>query len=120
MITYIRHMMLPILLLASIHLLAQQEAMYSQYMFNTMAVNPAYAGSREVFSTTLLARAQWLGIDGAPISQTLSMDAPLSNKKIGVGLIMFNDRIGLTHNTGMHGSYSYRIRFKKKHLFNGS
>jgi type IX secretion system PorP/SprF family membrane protein len=92
---------------------AQQEAMYSQYMFNTMALNPSYAGSREVFSATLLARAQWLGIEGAPISQTLSMDAPLNNRKVGLGLIIFNDKIGLTNNTGMHGSYAYRIRTKK-------
>lgn len=98
---------------------AQQEAMYSQYMFNTMAINPAYAGSREVFSTTLLARAQWRGIEGAPISQTLSMDAPLYNKKVGIGLIAFNDRIGLTHNTGLHGSYAYRIRFNKYTLSMG-
>ncbi len=98
---------------------AQQEAMYSQYMFNTMAINPAYAGSREVFSATLLARAQWRGIEGAPTSQTLSMDAPLYNKKVGVGLIAFNDRIGLTHNTGIHGSYAYRIRFSRYTLSMG-
>lgn len=98
---------------------AQQEAMYSQYMFNTMAVNPSYAGSREVFSATLLARAQWRGIEGAPTSQTLSMDAPLSNKKIGIGAIIFNDKIGLTNNTGMHGSYAYRIRFEKVTLSMG-
>jgi type IX secretion system PorP/SprF family membrane protein len=116
MIKYIKHIICIVLLAAGMKVQAQQEAMYSQYMFNTMAVNPAYAGSREVFSTTLLARAQWLGIDGAPTSQTLSMDAPLSNKKVGVGLIMFNDRIGLSKTTGVHGSYSYRIRLKKSTL----
>jgi type IX secretion system PorP/SprF family membrane protein len=119
MIQNMRHFILSGLLLLSITVLAQQEAMYSQYMFNTTAVNPAYAGSREVFSATLLARAQWLGIDGAPVSQTLSMDAPLSNKKVGAGLILFNDRIGLTHNVGMHGSYAYRIRLKKSTLSMG-
>ncbi len=101
------------------NLFAQQEPMYSQYMFNTMALNPAYAGSREVFSTTLLARAQWVGIDGAPRSQTLSMDAPIKNKRIGVGLIAFNDKIGLTQNTGAHGSYAYRIRLKRSTLSMG-
>jgi type IX secretion system PorP/SprF family membrane protein len=95
---------------------AQQEPMYSQYMFNTLAVNPAYAGSREVFSATLLARAQWRGIEGAPSSQTLSMDAPLSNKQVGLGLIVFNDKLGLTQNTGVHGSYAYRIRLRKATL----
>jgi len=95
---------------------AQQEAMYSQYMFNTMAVNPAYAGSREVFSVTGLFRAQWVGIDGAPRSQTLSLDAPVSNKKVGLGLIVFNDKIGYTSNTGVHASYAYRLRFRRNSL----
>lgn len=98
---------------------AQQEAMYSQYMFNTMAVNPAYAGSREVFSLTGLYRAQWVGVEGAPISQTISLDAPLANKKVGVGLILFNDKIGYTNNTGAHASYSYRIRFRRNTLSMG-
>lgn len=98
---------------------AQQEAMYSQYMFNTMALNPSYAGSREVFSTTLLARAQWVGIEGAPVSQTLSMDAPIRNKKVGLGLIVFNDKIGYTHNVGAHGSYAYRIRLQRSTLSMG-
>ncbi len=111
--TYIQYLICLTLIVLSLKSNAQQEAMYSQYMFNTMALNPSYAGSREVFSATLLARAQWRGIEGAPVSQTLSMDAPLNNKKVGVGLIVFNDKIGLTHNTGAHASYAYRIRLKK-------
>lgn len=106
-------------LMAYFNVNAQQEAMYSQYMFNTMAVNPSYAGSREVFSMTALARAQWVGIEGAPVSQTLSMDAPIRNKKVGVGMIIFNDRIGLTHNVGAHGSYAYRVRMKRATLSMG-
>ncbi|MCU0442402.1 MAG: type IX secretion system membrane protein PorP/SprF [Bacteroidia bacterium] len=105
--------------LLSVVVYAQQEPMYSQYMFNTMALNPAYAGSREVISTTLLGRAQWLGIEGAPKSQTLSIDAPIRNKKIGIGLIAFNDKIGLSRNTGIHGSYAYRIRFERTTLSMG-
>jgi type IX secretion system PorP/SprF family membrane protein len=116
---HIQHIIYAILLLISFETYGQQEAMYSQYMFNTMAVNPAYAGSREVFSTTLLARAQWVGIEGAPVSQTLSMDAPFNNKKIGAGIIITNDKIGLTHNIGMQGSYAYRIRFEKGTLSMG-
>ncbi|MFA6260979.1 MAG: type IX secretion system membrane protein PorP/SprF [Bacteroidia bacterium] len=98
---------------------AQQEAMYSQYMFNTMTLNPAYAGSREVFSMTLLGRAQWIGVEGAPVSQTLSLDAPISNKKIGLGAIIFNDKIGYTNNTGIHGCYAYRMRFFRNTLSMG-
>ncbi len=78
-----------------------------------MAVNPAYAGSREVFSMTGLFRAQWLGIEGAPVSQTLSMDAPLNNKKVGLGMILFSDKIGYTSNIGAHACYAYRLRFRR-------
>ncbi len=98
---------------------AQQDAMYSQYMFNTLAVNPAYAGSREVLSITGLARAQWRGIEGAPESQTLSLDAGVKNKKVGLGLIVFNDKVGITSNTGAYGIYAYRIRMKKATLSMG-
>ncbi|TZF84987.1 type IX secretion system membrane protein PorP/SprF [Pedobacter sp. BS3] len=90
--------------------LAQQDAMYSQYMFNTMAINPAYAGSRNVVSATALYRSQWTGIAGAPKTFTFTIDAPVSDKKIGLGLQLFNDKLGITRNTGVSASYAYRIR----------
>ncbi|MBY0541804.1 MAG: type IX secretion system membrane protein PorP/SprF [Sphingobacteriaceae bacterium] len=92
---------------------AQQEAMYSQYMFNTLAINPAYAGSRNVTSATALYRNQWVGIQGAPETLTLSIDAPINSKKVGLGLQVFNDRIGVTSTTGAFGSYAYRLRLNK-------
>ncbi|OKS87532.1 PorP/SprF family type IX secretion system membrane protein [Mucilaginibacter polytrichastri] len=93
--------------------LAQQEAMYTQYMFNSLAINPAYAGSRNVTSATALYRSQWVGIQGAPTTATLSIDAPLDNKKIGLGLQVFNDRLGITNTSGAFGSYAFRIRMDK-------
>lgn len=92
---------------------AQQEAMYSQYMFNTLAINPAYAGSRNVTSATALYRNQWVGIQGAPETITFSLDAPLANKKFGLGLQVFNDKIGITNTTGAFGSYAYRVRLNR-------
>ncbi len=92
---------------------AQQEAMYSQYMFNTLAINPAYAGSRNVTSATALYRNQWVGIQGAPETITLSIDAPINSKKVGLGLQVFNDKIGITNTTGAFASYAYRIRLNK-------
>lgn len=89
---------------------AQQEAMYSQYMFNTLAINPAYAGSRNVISATSLYRSQWVGMEGAPETLSFTIDAPLNNKKVGLGLQVFNDKIGVTQNTGALASYAYRIR----------
>lgn len=94
----------------------QQDAMYSQYMFNTLAINPAYAGSRNVISATALYRSQWVGIKGAPETQTLSVDGATANKKVGLGLQLFNDQVGVTKNTGIYGSYAYRLRFDRSTL----
>lgn len=95
---------------------SQQDAMYSQYMFNMLAVNPAYAGNREVLSITGLTRAQWLGIDGAPVSGTLSLDMPISKKNIGLGAQLFTDKIGVTSSSGFYLSYAYRIHLRKSTL----
>lgn len=95
---------------------AQQDAMYTQYMFNTLALNPAYAGSRNVLSATALYRSQWVGVEGAPETQTLSFDSPLRNKKVGLGIQVFNDRIGITKTTGGFASYAYRIIMEKSTL----
>ncbi len=92
---------------------AQQDAMYTQYMFNTLAINPAYAGSRNVLSVTGLFRSQWIGIDGAPETQTLSFDTSIPGKRVGLGLQVFNDKIGITRTTGAYASYAYRIRMER-------
>ena len=72
---------------------AQQDAQYTQYMYNTLAVNPAYAGSRGVLSINALHRSQWVGLDGAPVTQTLNVNTPIS-KRVGLGVSVVNDRIG--------------------------
>lgn len=91
---------------------AQQDAMYTQYMFNTLAINPAYAGSRNVLSATALFRNQWTGIDGAPKTGTFSMDAPILDNKIGLGLQLFTDKLGITQTNGAVVSAAYRIRLE--------
>jgi type IX secretion system PorP/SprF family membrane protein len=100
-------------LLATLHVRAQQDPMYSQYMFNMLAINPAYAGNREVLSITGLYRRQWAGFDGAPISQTISADMPIQRKTMGIGLQMYNDQLGVMRNTGAYASGSYRLRLSK-------
>jgi len=89
---------------------AQQDAQYTQYMYNTMAVNPAYAGSRGVFSIAGLHRSQWIGLDGAPKTQTLNFNTPVS-ERVGVGLSIVNDEIGNGTNqeTYIDGVFSYTI-----------
>jgi type IX secretion system PorP/SprF family membrane protein len=82
------------LLLAASGLRAQQDAQYTQYMFNTMSVNPAYAGSRGQLSVAALYRAQWVGVYGAPTTQTLNLHSPIRNSNLGYGLSIVNDEIG--------------------------
>jgi len=89
---------------------AQQDAQYTQYMYNTLSVNPAYAGSRETFSALLLHRSQWVGLDGAPDTQTLNLHAPVgASKKVGLGLSVINDNIGPTHETYFDVAFSYTV-----------
>lgn len=88
---------------------AQQDPHFTHYTFNTLEVNPAYAGSRNALTITGLYRNQWIGFKGAPFTQTLSGHTPLLKDKLGVGLSVMNDRIGPTNNTSIFGDFAYRI-----------
>lgn len=88
---------------------AQQEAMFTQYMFNGLALNPAYAGSHESLSATLLFRDQWTGMPGAPSTQTFSVHSPIKNARIALGLQFIHDKIAVFDQYGVTGSYAYRI-----------
>lgn len=101
------------LTLTSAKVLAQQDPQFSHYMYNTVSVNPAYAGSRDVLNITGLHRSQWLGLDGAPTTQTLSMNTPLRNKKMGVGFSVVNDRIGPLNQTFIYADYAYAVSLTK-------
>jgi len=90
-------------------LFAQQNAMFSQYMFNALAINPAYAGSRNVVAATALYRNQWVGIEGAPKTGTFTLDAPFSGDRLGMGIQVISDKIGITTTTGLVMSGAYRI-----------
>jgi len=91
---------------------AQQDPQYTQYMFNTMAVNPAYVGSRGHTTITALGRTQWVGFDGAPDTQTLSYDTPIGyeGSNLGLGFNLVNDKIGPSHETYLDGNLSYTIQ----------
>ncbi len=89
----------------------QQDAQYTQYMFNTISVNPAYAGSRDAISVAGLYRNQWVGIGGAPVTQTLSINSPIGrSNKVGLGLSVVNDKIGPTQETYIDIDFSYTIK----------
>ena len=89
----------------------QQQALSTQYMYNTLAINPAYAGTHETLSLTANIRSQWSGIEGAPNTQTLSTHGPLSKDKIAIGLNILHDKIGVTNFTSITPSGAYRIHF---------
>lgn len=88
---------------------AQQDPQYTQYMYNTMAINPAYAGSTGTVEATLLHRSQWVGISGAPVTQSFSIHSPLRNEKVGLGLSVVNDKIGPSNELYLDGNFSYSI-----------
>jgi type IX secretion system PorP/SprF family membrane protein len=100
-------------LLFSLTVSAQQAATYSQYMFNTLAINPAYAGSQEALSVTALGRFQNVGLSGAPNTQTFSAHSPLVNNRVGLGLLVIHDELSVIDQTGIHFSYAYRLPVKK-------
>jgi type IX secretion system PorP/SprF family membrane protein len=95
---------------------AQQDPLFSQYMFNKLTVNPGYAGSREVFSADMIYRYQWVGIPGAPKTLTLSMHAPLRNDHIGLGGYIYSDQIGPVVDQGALATYAYRVNLPKGRL----
>lgn len=89
---------------------AQQQATFSQYMFNGLAVNPAYAGMDELLTATAIARYQSLGLEGAPNTQTFAMHGPLLDKNIGVGLLFVKDKISVIDQYSISAAYAYRIK----------
>ncbi|GAB4051366.1 PorP/SprF family type IX secretion system membrane protein [Spirosoma foliorum] len=106
--------LLLILGIGSSQVRAQQDKMFSQYMFNMMALNPAYAGSRDVLSMSALYRNQWTGLPGAPQTATFTMDMPLNNERVGVGLQLYSDKIGVLQEAGGFASYAFRIKVGAK------
>lgn len=101
--------LLLVLLLLSGSIYAQQDAQFTQYMYNTININPAYAGSRESMNVFVLHRAQWVGLDGAPVTSTASINTPIEGSNIGLGLSIINDKIGPSDETNVAVDFSYSI-----------
>jgi len=89
---------------------AQQDAQYTQYMYNAININPAYAGSRGVMSIFGLHRTQWVGLDGAPTTNAFSINTPINNSNLGVGVSFVNDKIGPTNDNTISADLSYTIQ----------
>ena len=98
---------------------SQTEPMYSQYMFNMLSINPAYAGSREVLSMNMFHRKQWVGIAGAPQTTSITVDQSFSDKKIGLGIQMYDDRLGVEKAQGVNAMWSARVRVSENGILSG-
>jgi type IX secretion system PorP/SprF family membrane protein len=103
-----------ILIVNTFCVFAQQTPQFTQYMYNTISVNPGYAGSREALSIVGLHRSQWVGVDGAPTTQTVSIHSPLRNEQIGVGFSFINDKLGYENFNYLYGDLSYTIHLTKR------
>jgi type IX secretion system PorP/SprF family membrane protein len=89
---------------------AQQDSQFTQYMYNTININPAYAGSRGVMSIFGLHRTQWVGLDGAPTTNAFSVNTPINNSNVGVGVSFISDKIGPTNDNTISIDLSYTIQ----------
>ncbi len=95
---------------------AQHYPMYSQYLLNGLAINPAYAGRNDALDVTLMHRRQWIGVDGAPITTAFTIHSPLRKKTVNLGLSIVDDRLGVSKNQLINAIYAYRIKIGKAKL----
>jgi type IX secretion system PorP/SprF family membrane protein len=100
--------------MATMFAFGQQDPMFTHYMYNTLSVNPAYAGSREALTVTLLHRNQWVSFPGAPKTNTMTLHSPVFNENVGLGLSLTHDVIGPTKFTSMYGDFAFRVKLTKK------
>ncbi len=103
-----------LILSASLDVMAQQDPHYTQYMYNMNVINPAYAGSKESFSLGSLYRKQWVNMEGAPTTFTLSGHAP-AGKNVGLGLSFISDKVGPVTEQNVYGDFSYTLKLNDIH-----
>lgn len=102
-------MSLSVLIILPLALMSQLTPVTNQYILNPLTINPSYAGSRGGLSVAAFYRQQWVGLSGAPRTMSLEVDAPVLSSKLGLGLVIVNDQIGVTKQTEVMTSYAYRI-----------
>lgn len=108
-----------LLALLSTEVFAQQRPVYSQYMFNGLALNPAYAGNQKQLSVSAVYRDQWVNLDGSPTTKTLSAHTGFRKKKVGVGLMVTSEEIGVHNDISIYASYAYKLVLPKGSLAMG-
>ena len=106
--TMIKRLIILVVILVSINNYAQQDSQFTQYMYNTININPAYTGSRDILSVFIMHRTQWVGLDGAPVTNTASISSPVG-KNVGLGFSIINDKIGPSDENNIAIDFSYTI-----------
>lgn len=106
---------LAVMFLFSTQVYGQQDPMLTQYMFNGLYLNPAYAGSHDYWSSTLAYRTQWVGadFDGAPQTAIAAVDGPINTKNMGLGFVLSHDRIGVTRTSTVMANYAYQLKLNQ-------
>lgn len=107
-------LLMGIILLGSTQVQAQQDPQYTNYMYNTVNINPAYAGSRGALSIFGLHRTQWVGLEGAPTTNSFSVNTPIQDSKLGVGLSFVNDKLGVINENTISLDVSYTIDLNQR------
>ena len=105
-----KRLIIGLLVLVGNEVFAQQDPIYSQYMQNPLVINPAYAGSYNMACINVSSRRQWLGLQGAPLTNVLSAQTSFYENKLGAGLVLTNDRFGISNNTEIQGNFAYKLR----------
>jgi len=93
----------------SLSLFAQQDASFSQYFFNPLYINPAYAGSRGIFSGTMVYRTQWVGMEGNPVTESVGIHSMIPESNVGLGLQFYNDNVGPLTTTDLSAIFAYHL-----------
>lgn len=109
-------LILIVVMFGSICAKAQYDAMFTQYMFNEMFINPGYTGSKDAMAVNLLHRQQWVSFPGRPVTTTFSLHGPLMNNKMGAGLSVLNEQIGKLNRNVVYLNYAYRVKAGKEGL----
>jgi len=110
MVKYYIHIIIALLVILPITLKAQQGALFSQYMFNGLYINPAYSGYKEVPNIQALNRIQWAGVEGSPETLSIAVDGNAQNGNVGLSMMVFNDKVGAESNLTMYANYAYRLK----------
>jgi type IX secretion system PorP/SprF family membrane protein len=112
----LKRLIVIILVVVSSAAFSQQDMLFTHYMYNKMALNPGYAGSREALAMDMITRFQWVGIEGAPKTISFTAHTPLRNQHIGLGISAYRDEVGPTVDYNVMGTFAYRILFTNTKL----